>query len=93
MVPVEPVRPGVLYSIFRTEICQKPLYMEPVFEKMKFYCPIKSKNKNGKINNGRNYILFSPSNKSNNLRKKLIMTTYSNSNSINLSKASKEPKC
>jgi hypothetical protein len=65
---------------------------ETIFEKMKFYCPIKSKNKNGKINNGRNYILFSPSNKSNNLRKKLIMTTYSNSNSINLSKASKEPK-
>ena len=65
---------------------------ETIFEKMKFYYPIKSKNKNGKINNGRNYLLYSPNNKSNNLRKKLMMTTYSNSNSINLSKASKEPK-
>ena len=65
---------------------------ETIFEKMKFYYPIKSKDKHGKINNGRNYILLSPNNKSNYLRKKLIMTTYSNSNSINLSKASKDAK-
>ena len=61
-----------------------------IMAKMKFFDPIK--NRNIRINNNINYIILSPNNKSNFVRKKLILTNNSNSNSISLTKASIEEK-
>ena len=59
---------------------------------MKFFEIIKTKNRNIKNNKHRNFIISSPNNKSNNIKRKLILKNYSNSNSINLTKVSKEKK-
>ena len=62
-------------------------------EKLKFFSPIQLKNKNTKLNNNnRNNLIFSPVNKNNCIRKKLILTNNSNSNSISFSKASIDKK-
>ena len=63
-----------------------------ILAKMKYFDPIKIKNRNKGINNNINYIIYSPNNKSNFIRKKLILTNNSNSNSISLTKLSIEEK-
>jgi hypothetical protein len=63
-----------------------------ILSKMKFFDPIKIKNRNIKINKNIHYIIYSPNNKSNCIRKKLILTNNSNSNNISLTKVSIEEK-
>lgn len=64
-----------------------------ILARMRFFDPIKIPNRNKRINNNMNYILYSPNNKSNFIRKKkYLLTNNSTSNSINLTKASIEEK-
>ena len=63
-----------------------------IFQKLKFFVPQKVNNRNSKLNYNRNNIIYSPNNKSNFLRKRLILTNNSNSTSICLSRASIEQK-
>ena len=66
---------------------------EKIYEKLKLFYSYQNKNRNNIINYNRKNIIWSPTNKKNNLiRKKLILFNYSNSNSIRLSKASYEQK-
>lgn len=63
-----------------------------ILKKMKFFRPINTQNRNNKNKKNRNFIICSPNNKSNYIKKKLILTNNSNSNSINLTKVSIEQK-
>ena len=78
---------------YKKTIKNNVLKKKKFLEKLKFFSPIQIKNNNTKFNNNnRNNLLFSPVNKNICIRRKLILTNNSNSNSISFSKASIDGK-